>query len=241
MSALAIRSLRNVRHAVFLASFVARCVYAQQLATHNLSGRWELHFDSKNVPLASLTTPVTEEEKAEQIRKNTYEIRWCHFFGVPYVMETSPIEILENQFGREIVITFTTRNPSRHIYLDRIKHENPDTFDPTSNGHSIGKWEGETLVVDTIGFSAEGLTSIPGGGRRTPNSHLTERFHLINGGSMLSVISTWQDEQVFAKPQTYEFRYYRAPKNLVMPEYDCDTSNESRGKFLLEPPGTQVK
>jgi len=70
---------------------------------------------------------------------------------------------------------------------------------------------------------------------------LTERFRLLNGGSVLSVVSTRQDDETFAKPHTYEFRYYRAPKNTGMPEYDCDASNESRGKFLLEAPGTQVK
>ena len=113
------RSIRIVKGAVCIASFLAGCASAQQVPSHKLSGRWEVHFDSKNVPLASLIKPVTEQENAEQIAKDAYEIRWCHFLGLPYVMETSPIEIVENQFGREIVILFATRNPARHIYLDR--------------------------------------------------------------------------------------------------------------------------
>ena len=70
---------------------------------------------------------------------------------------------------------------------------NPETFDPVSNGHSVGHWAGDALVVDTVGFSNEGITGIPGGGRRTPDSHLIERYRLLAGGKRLSVTFTWED------------------------------------------------
>jgi hypothetical protein len=111
-----------------------------------------------------------------------------------------------------------------------------DTYDPQSNGHSIGHWEGDTFVVDTVGFSDKGVTSIPGGGIRTESSHLVERYRLLDGGTRLSVVLTWEDPKVFSKPHTYEFRYYRAPEGAYAREYFCDASNEERAKFLTEAP-----
>jgi hypothetical protein len=204
--------------------------------TPNLSGFWELHFDSRNVPPASLTPAMAAEDPSAQFKLDMKAIRWCHFLGVPYVMEGATIDILQNLNGKEILIASSLRSPARHIYTDGRGHVNPDTFDPVSNGHSIGKWDGETLVVDTVGFSTEGITGIPGGGRRTPDSHLVERYRLLDGGSRLSVIFTWEDPKVFAKPHTYEFRYYRSPKGTEARELDCSAADEERAKFLTEVP-----
>ena len=208
-----------------------------QSATPDLSGFWELGFDSRNVPAAMLTSAASATDRSAQAKHDADAIRWCHFFGVPYVMAQSPIGIVQNTNGKEIAITFPVRNPARHIYTDGRKHVSPDTFDPASNGHSIGHWEGDTLVVDTVGFSDEGVLGIPGGGRRTQMSHLVERYKLVNNGQRLSVVSTWEDPSVFAKPQTYEFRYYRAPKGSEAREFDCNASDEDRTKFLTSVPG----
>jgi len=93
------------------------------------------------------------------------------------------------------------------------------------------------LAVDTVGFSSEGITGIPGGGRRTPDSHLIERYRLLAGGKRLSVTFTWEDAKVFTKPHTYEFRYYRAPKATEAREFDCNASDEERAKYLTGTPG----
>ena len=67
--------------------------------------------------------------------------------------------------------------------------------------------------MDTIGFDgAKGVTMIPGGGYRTSDSHLVERYRLLNGGTVLSVTFTWEDPKVFRTPHSYEFRYVRAPR-----------------------------
>jgi hypothetical protein len=205
--------------------------------TPNLSGFWELRFDSRNVPPAPLTPAMAAEDRSVQFKLDTTATRWCHFFGVPYMMEGSTIDILQNLNGKEIAITSPLRNPTRHIYTDGRGHVNPDTFDPVSNGHSIGHWEGDTLVVDTVGFSSEGITGIPGGGRRTPDSHLIERYRLLAGGKRLSVTFNWEDPNVFTKPHTYEFRYYRAPKGTEAREFDCNASDEERATFLTRTPG----
>ena len=210
-------------------------------STPTLSGFWELRFDSANVPPATLTAAMAAEDPAVQFKHDMNAVRWCHFLGLPYVMGVSPIDIVQNLNGKEVLITTPVRNPSRHIYTDGRTHVSAETFDPVSGGNSIGHWEGDTLIVDTIGFSSEGVTRIPGGGRRTPDSHLVERFRLLDGGNRLSVVFTWEDPKVFQKPHTYEFRYYRAPKGTEPREYDCNASDEARAKYLLGSPGSASK
>ena len=202
----------------------------------DLSGLWELRYDSRNVPEATLT-PEGAQGVREQRAKDAHAIRWCYNFGIPFLMAQTPLDLIQNTNGKEIAITFPNRGPSRHIYTDGRKHVNPDVFDPSSSGDSIGHWEGDTMMVDTIGFSEEGLISIPGGGRRTPQSHLVERYRLVKGGQQLSVTFTWEDAKIFAKPHVYEFRYYRAPKGTEAREYDCNASDAERAKFLTGKPG----
>jgi hypothetical protein len=232
---------RRNRHPLITLSFglcSALLLHAQSNSgTPSLSGLWELRFDSRNVPQASLTPQAAALSAQEQAKRDTHAIRWCYDLGVPFLMEQPPIDIIQNKNGTEIVVTFPYRGPSRHIYTDGRQHVAPDVFDPTSSGDSIGHWEGDTLIVDTIGFSEEGVTSVPGGGRRTATSHLVERYHLVQQGKQLSVTFTWEDPKTYSSPHTYEFRYYRSPKGSEAREYDCNASDEDRARFLLGTPG----
>jgi hypothetical protein len=236
-----------VRNNALLAAALAASVFSVPAAAQtapakpvNISGVWEPLFNTLNAEKEAVGTAVAAESPDVQFQHDRNEIRWCHFFGVPYVMQQSPIEIVQNTNGKEVTIMSPVRSPARHIYTDGRGHANPDTFDPVSNGHSIGHWEGATLVVDTIGFSEEGITKIPGGGRRTKDSHLVERFRLVDANH-LAVVSTWEDAKIFARPHTYEVRYFRAPRFTELREFDCNASDEARAKYLLEPPGSQMK
>jgi hypothetical protein len=128
--------------------------------------------------------------------------------------------------------------PVRHLYLNRDTHIDPEIFDPTTSGDSIARWDGDTLVVDTVGFDpTKGITLLPGGGFRTAESRLVERYRLLQGGSLLSVQFTWTDPSVFETPHTYEFRYQRTE-----PEYEprlierCDPFEPVRAAFLEQLP-----
>ena len=194
-----------------------------------------MKFDSRNVPKATLTSAAAAADSQARYRRDLYAIRWCNHLGMPMLMETSsPLDI--RQGSAEVAIASEAVSAARHIYIDGRGHPDRATYDSQSNGHSVGHWEGDALVVDTVGFSDKGVTSIPGGGFRTENSHLTERYRLLDGDSVLSVIFTWEDAKVFAKPHSYEFRYYRAPAGTYAREYFCDASNAERAKFLSEPP-----
>ena len=207
-------------------------VNAAAQSSPDISGFWELSFDSRRVPAASLAAAVTPASLAMQAERDAHAVRWCNFLGLPAAMESSrPINIRQGR--REIVINFETVATPRHLYF-RAAHPNMEIFDPTTNGDSIARWDGDTLIVDTIGFDgAKGLTMIPGGGYRTSDSHLVERFRLLNDGAVLSVTFTWEDAKVFRTPHSYEFRYLRAPRLYeAQPPLACNPFDEQRAAFL---------
>jgi hypothetical protein len=142
---------------------------------------------------------------------------------------------LDIQQGRwEVMMIPEGNSAPRHIYTNRKEHINPDIFDPSSIGDSIGHWEGDTLIVDTIGFHPKnGRMMIPGGGFRTESSHLVEQYKLIKNGSYLSVTSTWTDPKVFKTPHTYEYRYMRVTgKYEPHQAVGCDPWDEDRVTFV---------
>jgi uncharacterized protein YndB with AHSA1/START domain len=170
-------------------------------------------------------------DKVVIARHDAEAIRWCNNLGVPALLaDRSPLDIRESPN----LIAIVAKPPSsvRYIYTDGRPHPAKDEYDATTNGHSIAHWEGDTLVVDTVGFNERGVTSIPGGGIRTPDSHLVERYRLFDGGQRLAVTFTWDDPNVFEKPHTYEFRYYRIARTSEPRTYACDALDEDRAKFL---------
>jgi len=196
----------------------------------DLSGYWELRYDSFSVPAASLTAQA-EADQANQRRRDNEAIRWCINIGVPALMgDRAPLDIRQSP----TVIGMVAKSPSsvRYIYTDGRPHPPKEELDPTTNGHSIAHWEGDTLVVDTIGFNDRGVRAIPGGGVRTSDSHLTERYRLLDGGQRLSVSFTWEDPSVFQKAHTYEFRYYKVRQIGEQRVYTCNANDAERAKFL---------
>lgn len=202
--------------------------------TPDISGMWELGYDSRSVPLASLTAQAVAADKKEIMRHDLNAIRWCQMVGLPVLMDTgAPLDIVQD---RKQVAISADRAPAqlRQIYLN-AKHPNMDIFDPQTVGHSVGTWDGDTLIVDTIGFSDKGVVSIPGGGWRTETSHLVERYRLLDDGRHLSVTFAWEDSAVYQKPHTYEFIYSRAPQGTSARTYRCDASDQARAEFILRP------
>ena len=207
---------------------------AQTGPAPDISGYWELPLDGRSVPNARLSPNVTPAMLEVEASKSAKAIRWCNWVGMPTTMDAGrPLNI--RQGAREIIIMAESPlTPVRHLYLTRKTHIDKDVFDPTTSGDSIAHWEGDTLVVDTIGFEpTRGVTLIPGGGFRTAASHLVERFRLVKNGTMLSVTFTWTDPDVFQTPHTYEFRYQRAENGYEPRPYElCDPFDPERAAFL---------
>ena len=109
---------------------------------------------------------------------------------------------------KDEVIFAGERGGVRHIYLDRRGHPDLSRWTPTPAGHSIGRYEGNTLVVETTGFTPG---AVPGGGVRTPETRLVERFELSPDGQRLTIVYTWDDPKIYQKPHVYRLYFERAP------------------------------
>src|SRR3954468_15931359 len=211
---------------------------AQEAKTNpDISGFWELNFDSREVPRASLLPSVTKAKVDARAKGDAYAIRWCNLLGVPFVMDSGrPLDI--RQGATAIIIAPENSSAPRYLYTNRAAHISDDIFDPSTNGDSIAHWEADTLVVDTVGFhGAHGIRTIPGGGYRTEKSRLVERYRLLKEGAVLSVSFTWTDPTVFRTPHSYEFRYQRLPATYEPRQWlSCDPFDQDRAKFLESPP-----
>ena len=107
------------------------------------------------------------------------------------------------------------------VYLDGRDH--PSADEAFVQGHSVGRWEGNTLVVDTTNF-AEGIyAGIATGARK----HLVERFSLTNDGRSVDYSFTWRDPQYLAEPMTGTYRWNYRP-DLKPSDVECDLVLASR-------------
>jgi|SRR5215467_7498808 len=213
----------------------------------DISGFWERKDDAgsgsfggtlEKIPKASLKPEIIETNRQAQAQQQagyvvSFGSRWCLTNMYPFFMQHSAAwDIVQTQ--DEIVLVPEVHTFARHIYLDGRKHPDAAVLHMTVNGHSIGHWEGDTLVVDSVGFSGGGGT--PGGGRTSPNSHLVERFRLLDNGKRLSVTFAWDDPTVYLKPHTYELTYHKsAPDTYAFEEY-CHADDPAQAGSVVEPP-----
>jgi hypothetical protein len=138
-------------------------------------------------------------------------ISLAFFFDYRIVQTPSLVVIIDGGFS-----------PPRQIYLDG--RGLPKEFNPSWMGHSVGHWEGDTMVVDTVGFNDLGW--IGGGGRwpagfpTTEKLRITERFRRLDLGR-LELETTYDDPSEFKKPFTTREVRLLAPKDEEVLEYVC--------------------
>jgi hypothetical protein len=135
---------------------------------------------------------------------------------------------------RDEVVLVGEMPMTRRIYMDGRKHPDLSIWEGSGVGHSIGRYEGDTLVVETVGFAGGG---IPGGGRATRETVLTERFRLSADGKMLHATMTWDDPKIYRKPHVYDFFYQRMPDDAYAFEEWCDMSDPRQHQALGGMPG----
>ena len=105
------------------------------------------------------------------------------------------IEII--QTTGKVIILFQFQHEVRQIYTDGREH--PKNLELTWNGHSIGRWDGDTLVVDTV--SIDPLNSY-GGFIHTDALHMVERVRRVDH-NMLEIVVTVDDPKAYTKPWTF--------------------------------------
>ena len=125
---------------------------------------------------------------------------------------------------------FVTENGPNvfRIYTDGRGHPQGDDLFPTYSGDSVGHWEGDTLVFDTVGIKGEGYQLIDRTGAITSDALTgTARMRMIEPGLIESKI-VLEDRKAFTRPWEVTRRYRRLPKGKGAYEYACAENNRSK-------------
>jgi hypothetical protein len=144
-------------------------------------------------------------------------VAFLHYFGLNKLIQTPTL--LLNVGEMDVAA-------SRQVFLDGRGH--PKDMDPTWMGHSVGKWEGDTLIVDTIGFNGKSwiADTIPAAAAfpSTEKLHLTSRFRRPDLGH-LEMDVTFDDPGTFTKPWTMKTVADLALGEELQ-EYICTENNQ---------------
>ena len=182
--------------------------------------------------------PRAVEDSNDPVNPTTLSAVGCFPPGMPRLyLQPFPLEIIQTP-GR-VIMLFEFSHFVRQIYTDGRKH-NTD-LGPTWLGDAIGHWDGDTLVVDTIGFNDRTFVD----SYRTPHTdklHVVERFRLIDGGNTLEVAFTVEDPGAFYQPWSGTRNRHRvANPNNRLTETACAEANDDYYNIGLEPVPTAEK
>jgi len=166
--------------------------------------------------------PYTNEGKAtvDRFRATHHPVKddpgaFCIPAGMPSIAlggADYPVEILET--ANQVTMLMELHQQVRRIFLNR---QHPEDVFPQRNGHSIGRWEGNVLVVDTIGIRAVPFGAVP----HSDEVHVIERWRRIDDGRSLVNELTIRDPKMYAKPVVLRQYYKAADADARMMEYEC--------------------
>jgi len=233
------RAIRHWAAVALLATVVAKGLAAQSAVPPDLSGAWAPYRGGRGADPKLAAPPATEillkgdfkkswdarraaeaeaNKKGEPLATPAVE---CVPYGFPRMMSVAlyPIEILPS--AKQVTIITEAFSEVRRVYLGQPQLP-IDQVPPGYYGHSVGRWDGDTLVVDTVGLKA----SIPAY-QMMPHSdrmRITERIRLVAPDYLHDQI-TIEDPVALEKPVTYTLAYRRLP-NYKMVEFVCENNRE---------------
>jgi hypothetical protein len=166
----------------------------------------------------SFTPEGAKRWKGEQIDYTAYCLPW----GYTRAGQTEyPFEIV--QTPNRLAFLFESNNIFHVVPLDGRDH--PKDFIPDWLGNSVGKWEEDTLVIDTIGFN--GKTYIDTAHHPSSDAlHVVERISYIDS-QHLSYEVIWEDPKMYTKPIKNTRVFSRMKPGEELMEYWCMENNKS--------------
>lgn len=208
----------------FLAAHAEPARHKPAAAPKTIAGMWALEKTEYDRHEAMPLTPkaLALQEAARKAREAGGEVlsangKKCLPIGMPTFMT--------NEFALEILtapdrVTLLSENSPlpRSVYLDEAKH--PADIEASWNGHSIGRWEGKALVIDTVNFN-DRVGPVGNAGVHSPTTHLTERLYLKDPDTLVDEM-TFEDPTYLTKPWVNVHSYRRLPPHSELWEYACE-------------------
>jgi hypothetical protein len=208
-------------------------------ATPDISGiYWTTTYSPTIQPSTGGSPPYKPEAMAEY-KKNTADIAsgkledrsrsFCVPDGVPRALESPyPFEIAQIPNRGEIYLFYEINHMIREVDMQNPMPP-PDKLEllPFYAGHSVGHWEGDTLVVETAGFND--TTFLDNSAPHTTQLRTVERIRKIDNGKGLEDVVTIHDPGVFTKDWTTRFAYQARPDIRIM-DWNCGEKHRDLSK-----------
>jgi hypothetical protein len=184
----------------------------------DFSGVWLANGDRyPDAPAVLPWAAALVKERVENNMKDAPHTR-CMPQGMPIPGGAPPFMAKFVHTPSLLVALFEDAPGFRQMFLDGRGH--PADPDPTWLGHAIGKWDGNTLVVDTIGFNDKSW--IPPFFPHTEMLHVTERYRRPDFGH-LEIAVTFDDPGTFTKPWNHNLIWDLVPDEELL-EYLCENN-----------------
>lgn len=170
-------------------------------------------------------------QRVQNFRKDS-PLTHCFPVSVPFLNFRGLSRIVQTP-GLIVILYESPNSPHRTIFMDG--RELPKDPNPTWLGYSVGHWDQDTLVVDSIGFNEEGWLDV-GGNPQTESLRLTERFRRPDFGH-LQLEMTFEDPKTFAKPFTLRMDKTLTADTEIMEDV-CENERDSAkltGGAMLSP------
>jgi len=154
-------------------------------------------------------------------------------WGFPTMMTAAtPIQFLVTP---EEVLIINAYNEARHVYTDGRDHPPLDDLWPTVAGNSVGRWEGETLVIDTI-MVTNPNAYFQGGPPLSEEAHYVERIWL--DGDKLRAEMTIEDPVTLAAPWVARLAWVRDEgfDRMIQVDWNNDRTGVEGDTNTIEPP-----
>jgi len=182
-------------------------------------------FKAGEFPIQPWAAALAKEREQSNRKDDPYS--HCLPPGIPRINSGNrPFKIL--QTPGLMAILYETGYVFRQIYTDgRPLPQDPQ---PSWLGYSVGKWEGDTLVVETIGFHGQNWLDGDKGHPQTDALHVTERFRRTDFGH-LEIQSTVDDAKAYTKPFTVVQKLHLLPDSDLL-ENICN-ENEKDSTHLV--------
>ena len=198
----------------------------------DLSGIWRADTMRYNANLAPVGTEVPMLPWAAAVYKQRVDTlghdrpgRFCMPHGVPDAMTVPGLGFKIIQTPGVMIHLYEEFHKYRQIHTDGRKL--PVDPDPAWYGYSVGRWEGDTFVVDTAGFK-EGSWLDNDGHPHTEALRTTERFRRINFGTMELVVNV-DDPKAYSRPWTSQTLHFLLQPDTEVLEHLCENNREVPG------------
>jgi hypothetical protein len=227
---------QTIRRLVFSVAMSAACMLAVPVSGQQVGGVqdvwgvwWAAKYSPKIEIIGGGDIPFNETGQAEY-RKNVAGLRdgsitdearrVCVPDGIPRILG-NPYPFMIIPAHGHIVMTYELNHVIRIIVMDQKQVSAKELeITPYYSGHSVGHWEGDTLVIETAGYNDKTFLDATG----APHSDqmtTVERIRKLSGGKQLEDVITVTDPEYLTRPFSARFVYDAHPEVRIDASYNC--------------------